>query len=147
MAISFQKWTPDTCKCVLEESHNPSDPAYGVKFSKVLSKCDDHFNTSDSNLYNVIYLNGDSDQKLKNGMYKELIENNALGLSKEVTDNLNGTTRQLKDGMDYTWRFEGRDSTRILYVKISGTTLSGATRNTLNSWIITKFGIGKVIVE
>ena len=147
MAISFQKWTPDTCKCIFEESHNPSDSSYGVKFSKVLSKCDDHLNTPDNNLYDVIYLNADSEQKLKNGIYKELTENNALGFSKEVTDDLNGTTRQLKDGLDYKWRFEGRDSARILYVKISGTTLSSSVRNTLNSWITTKFGTGKVILE
>ena len=146
MVISLMTWKPDTCGCVIEESHNPSDSNYGVKFSKVISKCSDHENLPDSAIYDTVYTNSDSDQKRKNLLEKFLIETDALGVSEEVLQDDGTPMRQFKKGITYTWNFTGKGNSRILNVALSGVTLGDPVKATINTFLSSTFGSGKVIL-
>lgn len=144
MAISLMTWTPDTCACKIEESHNPSDSEYGVKFSKVLSKCSDHQSLPDSAIYSTIYANSDSEQKRKNGMHGYLLETSDLGLSEEVVDDDGVTSRRFKPGITYEWSFTGTGSNRVLDINMKGASISLSAKNDITSFLTTKFGSDKV---
>ena len=146
MTISLMTWKPDTCDCVLEESHDPSDSSYGVKFSRVISKCSSHEDLPDNAIYGAVYSNSNSDQKRKNLLEKFLIETDSLGVSEEVLQDDGTTMRQFKKGITYTWNFTGKGNSRILNVSLSGVTLGNPVKATINTFLSSTFGSGKVIL-
>jgi len=143
MAIQVQTWKPDTCGCVFEETHDPSDANYGVKFSKVVTKCLVHQLVADANLYDEVYANPGSEQKRKNKIDAYLLTSGALGLSETVINRDGEAVVQYKSGISYNWYF---DANRVLNVTISGITLSNNLKNTIRSFCDATFGVGKVVV-
>jgi hypothetical protein len=143
MSVSFMNWKPDTCGCIIEQTHDPQDSTYGVKFSKVISRCSDHAIVPDDQLYGVIYANPGSDQKRKNLLEKYLLAN-GFNLS-DATLNPDGSiTYSWKPGIGYSWFFTGIGQDRILNLIITGVVLNGAVKNTIRTFCDTAFGPGKV---
>jgi len=146
MAIRTQNWHPDTCDCIIEQTHDPDNPAYGVQFSKVIQKCISHQNIADDQINNIVYANVDSEQKRKNGLYRKLLEDDALALF-EIVKNPDGTSvRQLKSGIGYNWSFQGLDDKRVLSISITGVALSVPVKNAIKAYCDTTFGVGKVVI-
>ena len=143
MEVRFKTWKPDTCNCVIEQTHDPQNPAHGVQFSKVIEKCIAHQNVPDDQLNGVIYANSDSDQKRKNLLMKELLGNTALKLSETVTIDGN-TIQRFKTGIDYNWSFQGLDKDRVLNISLTGITLSPTIKAIIQSYCDTTFGVGKI---
>lgn len=140
MAVQKQIWRPDTCACVIEETHDPANSAYGVQFSAVISKCVPHAAVTDANLWGVIYSNPDGENKRKNLLHKMLLETSSLNLS--ATDPISGTL-QWKPGITFSWAY---NANRQLEVTIVGFTPTTAQRNTFNNYCTNTFGANKVIL-
>lgn len=139
MAISKQIWRPDTCGCVIEELHDPSNPAFGVQFSAVINKCPAHATVADADVWGVVYANPDGENKRKNLLHKALLETSSLNLSVLAADG----TFQWKPGTTFNWSY---NANRVLEVSISGTNLTTAQRNTVNNFCTTQFGANKVVL-
>ncbi len=133
-------WRPDTCGCVIEETHDPQDSAYGVRFSAVISKCPVHAAVSDANLYGVIYSNSDGENKRKNLLDKFLRETAALSLT---TVDASGAFNY-KAGIVFNWSW---DASRNLVVSVTGVTLTTNQKNSIRAYCDANFGVGKVIVQ
>lgn len=147
MAISLMTWKPDTCDCEIEESHNPADSSYGVKFSKIFSKCPEHQSVSDNDIYDIVYANSDSEQKRKNQLEGHLLETEALGLSEEVTQEDGSKIRQFKSGIKYEWSFTGEGANRILDVTMRGISMNAAALSAINVFAASKFGSNRVSIK
>lgn len=143
MPIKLQTWKPDTCDCVIEQTHDPSDPRYGVVFSKFIEKCLVHQALSDEDAYGKIYEDFDSEQKCKNMLYGELLENTTLDLS-ELVQKEDTSFTKLKPGIFYKWQF---DKDRRLIVNIMGISLSSNHKMILQNFCDTTFSIGKVLIQ
>lgn len=139
MAVQKQIWIPDTCGCVIEELHDPANPAFGVQFSAAVHKCPAHAAVPDASLWGVLYENADGENKRKNLLHKALLETSSLNLSTLAADG----TFQWKSGVGFQWSF---DANRVLQVTITGATLTTAQRNTINNFCTTQFGAGKVVI-
>ena len=144
MAISFMNWHPDTCNCIIEQTHDPVNPAYGVQFSKVVKKCLIHEAVPDNQLNDVIYANADSDQKRKNILESYILETAALGLSNTTLNPDGSTIRIWKSGVTYKWSFTGTGENRVLNVEITGINLSSSIKNAIQNWCDSTFGMAKV---
>ena len=133
----MMRWEPDTCDCVIEETHNPSDPTYGVKFNRVITKCPAHQAIPDIDLYSVIQTNPDSEQKRKNLLETELLADDVVGVGGSLD-------RRYKDGVKYKWSF---DTNRILNVTIEGAVLTLPSKALLRTFCDNRFGSGKVVIS
>ena len=148
MAISTMTWHPDTCKCIIEETHNPEDSLYGVRFSRVISKCPIHLTVPDDQLYDVLYSGVASDQKRKNLLEKRLLETGVALKIGDATLNPDGsTTYTWKSGVKYNWSFVGVDENRVLNITITGVSLSVTEKATVQTYCDTTFGVGKVKIN
>ena len=102
--MKTQDWSPDTCKCKVREEIHPDGSR---TCALIIRKCDAHLNVADSKLYGVLYQNDDSENKTKNRVVAELMDDGEtipFGLSKE----------ELKECECY---FTGEGENRELHVK------------------------------
>lgn len=144
MPIKTQIWHPDTCplpSCVVEQTYDTADPGATMTVSTVIRKCIAHAGVADADLWHVLYLNSDSDQKRKNRTEKYLIETNALNLG---TTNPEGV-RVWVDGLDYRWSFSGVGQARVLMVGVAGVALTVAQRTLIQNALDAQFGVGRVV--
>jgi hypothetical protein len=148
MAISFMNYHPDTCKCIIEQTHNPTDPAYGIQFSRVISKCTIHQAVPDDQLNGVIHSNPASDQKRKNLLEKYLLETGvALDISDATINPDGSTTYSWKSGISYNWSFVGGDENRVLNISIIGKDLNGVAKATIQTYCNSTFGAGRIVIN
>lgn len=141
----MKTWKPDTCNCLVEEIYNGTNIVGG---GAVLKKCEDHAGVPDNELYGVLYLNPDGENKRKNQMFRILLgyeEIKDLGLE-EMKKNEKGEDAGLglKVGIDYIWSFEGTGANRVLKVEIKGANLSKIQKDAIKALSDTKFGEGKI---
>jgi hypothetical protein len=138
--VSEMIWRPDTCGCVLKETHDPEDPSYGVRFAGVVTKCPAHEAIPHTNLYGVVYANPDGENKRKNLVHKFLVEDPRLAhlARKDAKGSL-----LLKDEVEYIWEFDER---RVLKVQIKGAPLTEDHKKHIHEFANATFGQGKVIV-
>lgn len=140
MAVTKMTWRPDTCECVIEETHDPENAAYGVKFSAVIEKCAIHIAVSDANLYGVVYANSDGENKRKNLVDQFLRETSALDLTVADADG----SLIYKRGVVFNWSF---DADRNLVISVAGVTLTANQQTSIRTFADANFGAGKVIVQ
>lgn len=138
--IRKQLWRPDTCQCQIEEQYD-TEIENSSEMSQVIFKCEAHQSVSDEELYGVLYKNPDGENRVKNLMLKELLENPVLDLSQ-----VKNGAKVLKDGLDYEWSFEGEGKQRKLKINVKGVDLPKKDKDNLKSFADTKFGNGKVEV-
>jgi len=141
MPIKTQTWYPDTCRCSIEQTHNPDDSGYGVQLSKFLSKCVYHEGLSDEEAYAAIYGSPASEQKRKNLLYGHLISDVGLNLSDSVLEEGQSVIK-LKAGVTFQWNY---DDSRILNVSLGAVT--SLKKTNIQAYCDLQFGIGKVIIQ
>lgn len=148
MNIQHQNWTPDTCECTLEEEYDKDNINAVMTCSRVIKKCVAHQDILDSELYGVLYANPDGENKRKNQLHRILLGYESVkGLGLEETKiNPDGSNAGLgfKNGIEYSWSFEGTGKDRVLKAEIKGASLNAAQKNAIKALANTKFGIGKV---
>lgn len=144
--MKLQIWSPDTCKCKVEEQWDPDKLNTPFTMTQVLKKCAEHITVSDSELYGVIYANTDSEQKRKNLIEKQLLENESFGIAEEKKNPDGSSYKVFKDGITYNWSFVGEGKDRILNVEVKGVDFT-ANKDILKTFCDTAFKIGKVEVQ
>lgn len=148
----MKTWKPDTCKCNIEEIYDNGEP---IGMGTIITKCESHKDVDDSDLYNVIIRNVDSDQKRKNQTCNDIVAQHQYTLSDQektllkLLSRLNGNDNgeiNIPDSVfdpdkSFSWEF---DADRKLIVTTKGFT--NAEKNTIQDDKSAKFGSGKVEV-
>ena len=140
--IRTYRWQPDTCGCVITETHDDVLNVWSG-IPEVGGKCPVHSSVADASLYGVLHANADGENKRKNLIHKSLLESFVGTLSVSNPDG----TFSFKSGVSFTWSFSGSGAARVLTVAVVGVTLTTAQKNTLRSFCDTTFGTGKVVVS
>lgn len=116
-------WRPDTCGCAIEELYENETIIGG---GQVITKCAAHDVVPDEELYGVLYANPDGENKMKNLMHRALLGYDGLdlGVSEQKMSRHGDVVRELKEGIEFDWSFEGKGKNRKLKVGIKGKNLS-----------------------
>jgi hypothetical protein len=140
MTIQTTRWSPDTCTCVLEYTWDDTLPNDQITptYSNTISKCPDHSSQSGDTLFNIV----NEENPRKNITLQMLLDNGPSTLY----DLVGGTTRVLKKNIGFNFSWSGTAPNRVLTVSFTGITLTNAQKNTAQSVLNTRFGIGKVVL-
>ncbi len=148
MNLSRQIWRPDTCECVVEEEYDRDDFNSPFTCSAVIKKCDSHKNVDDSDLFGVLYTNPDGENKLKNLIHKQLIEDDTLGLTDSKINKDGSITKTLKENIDFNWSFTGKDYDRVININVEGNEITDIQQSMINNSItnysVNTLGLNKV---
>jgi hypothetical protein len=144
MAIRTTRWSPDTCDtppCIIEytwdDTVNQNQRTHTV--SKVLNKCTAHSAIADSTQhYNVLT----EENPRKNNGLQLVIDNAPLAFVN--VDPVSGV-KTLKDGLNLSFTVAGTQPNRVFTLIFTGTTLTQAQKDGVQSRLDTRFGAGKVI--
>ena len=114
--MHLQTWKPDTCGCVVVENV----PQTGNKtLASVTKKCPAHADVSDADLYGVLYANPDGENKVKNVVMAELMDEGvteSFRLTEKVL--INGELqKQFRAGHDCLCHFTGSGANRVLEIE------------------------------
>lgn len=153
--IRHYRWKPDTCECVINQVHDDvlnlwsAEETFTNKQGKVFEtvRCSAHASINDvEELYGVLYKNPDGENKVKNLMEKHFLEDSNAGVSEEVDDPSDSSKkiRRFKQGIKYTWRFEGTGKNRKLRCGIEGATMLKAKKDAIQNHADQAFGAGRV---
>ena len=143
MAVRTYRWKPDTCECVITETH---DDVANTWSGVPESKCPAHAAVADNALYGVLHTNPDGENKRKNLVHKALLETGSLSLSQTVIGPDGSGTLQFKPGIAFSWSWSGSNGSRVLTISVTGVTLTTAQKNTIRTYCDANFGAGKVMV-
>lgn len=114
----MQRWRPDTCGCVVLEDYDTQGNKYccGVEH-----KCEAHKNVPDDALYGILYANHDGENKVKNKVLQELLdegETEPFGISEEDVGKDGRPFKRIKKGCKCSLTFTGEGSERVLEVDV-----------------------------
>ena len=140
----MKTWSPDTCKCHVEEIYSGNTIIGG---GVILFKCLAHLGVPDSDLYGVLYSNPDGENKRKNLVIKDLVENFVGKLSETKTNPDGSTYLWFKDTVKADWAFRGVNASRILTITLTGINLTNAEKTAVSTLLAARFGAGNVILE
>jgi hypothetical protein len=104
MAPSVQIWRPDTCGCVIEQTHDPQDTSVPIGLSRVLAKCAVHAALSDAEVWDTVFDWDGGENRRKNRIRARLKE--AFGEQADIA----------------SWSFSGTGATRVITVVTVGLT-------------------------
>lgn len=141
--IHTTSWSPDTCNCIIEYTWDADTPEDGRihTASKSVRKCSAHSSIADlTQHFNTLM----DENPRKNLTLQTALENLTSQLA--ATDPASGTL-VLKNNITFNWSFSGTAPNRVLTISFTGVTLTTNQKNTLQNFLNTKFGIGKVIVQ
>lgn len=139
MKINTTRWSPDTCKCVIEYDWDvdlPADQRIHTP-SNIVKDCPEHSGLTVGNLYTKIL---DENQR-KNKFYGEIIK--LANVGEDVTQEDGTVVRQMKRGISFNFNF---DINRVLEVSVIGVNLTPPQKAALQTFADNIFGIGKVRV-
>lgn len=143
--MSLQNWTPDTCPapgCKFEQSVTDGV----ITLSRVLRKCSAHAALTDAECYAAVYADVASDQKRKNGI-EGLLRGNDVRFDFGLTTTRADGGREYKAGVAYRWSFTGTGNDRVLTIAIDGKTLTEIQKAAIRAECVSRYGVGKVVVE
>jgi len=124
MATRLQVWRPDTCGCVIEQTHDPEADPNPVGLSQVLSRCAAHTLLTDQEVWDAVWSFPVGENRRKN-----LIRNRIFTLH----------------GVEIvSFTFSGTGGARICTIVTSG--LTANQRTAAQSWADTNIGVGKVVI-
>ena len=131
------RWTPDTCSsppCIFEYTDDGN-----LTLTNTVQKCSRHSSQANSTAYtNVI-----EENQRKNISYQFVLDNSP---TTSLYDIVNGT-RQLKNGITFSWTWSGTPPNTVLTISYTGITLTTQQKNTIQSALNTRFGTGKVLIS
>lgn len=136
----MKTWSPDTCRCKIEEIYDGSTIVGG---GEVLKKCADHADLSDGELYDTI----NSENTRKNLFRRLLLGIDAPELQLGLEETKADGSKELIAGCEYVWSFEGTGKDRVLRAAIKGANLELSDKAALTVECEARFGKGKIEVE
>ena len=138
MTIKTTRWSPDTCNCVIEYTwDSESTEANRTHTLSTISKCSIHQAQSDSTAYTTVL----DENPRKNITLGLCMDNGPAALFDTNTDG----SKQLKNGISYNFSFSGTAPNRVLTISFTGITLTNQQKNTIQTVLNNRFGVGKVI--
>lgn len=142
MTIRTTRWSPDTCKCVLEYTWDDtqSENTRTHNISNVVSKCPVHqtLNTN-TDIWNVIM----EENPRKNNAFKHFLDRAPTSI---YDLDIDGVTRKLKGNISVDFNWSGTVPNRVLTITVTGTTLNNSQRNGIQNFLNNQFGAGRVIL-
>ncbi len=140
MVINITRWSPDTCDCVIEYSWDSTQPESTRvhNLSTIVSKCPAHSSLSDSQVYSIVL----EENPRKNQALQNILDNSP---TTSLYDIVSGN-RQLKQTLGFNFSWSGTAPNRVLTVSFTGISLTTNQKNTLQTFLNTKFGVGKVLI-
>ena len=142
MTINTTRWTPDTCAnppCVFEYTWDNTVPENQRvhTLSNVLQKCSRHSSQNDSTSYSNVL----EENSRKNVSYQLVLDNGPTALS----DLVNGS-RQIKNGISFSWSWSGTPPNTVLNISYAGITLTNQQKTSIQTFLDNRFGSGKVVI-
>jgi hypothetical protein len=140
MTIRTTRWTTDTCGCTVDYTVDDSQPPDSIvpSLSNVVSKCSFHSSLpTDNDVWDTLK----EENPRKNNALQHILDNGPTSLFDVV-----GTSRMLKQGITFNFSWSGTAPNRVLTVSFTGVTITTAQRNTAQTFLNNKFGVGKVIL-
>jgi len=131
------RWTPDTCSnppCIFEYTDDGN-----ATLTNTVQKCSRHSSQADSTAFSNVV----EENQRKNISYQFVLDNSP---TTSLYDIVNGT-RQLKNGITFSWTWNGTPPNTVLTITYTGITLTTAQKNTIQSALNTRFGTGKVLIS
>lgn len=139
MAIKTTRWRPkDTCDCVIEyEWDDTTSNDTRVHTFKNIIKCNAHSILADQDAYT----HASEQNRRKNITLSEALDR-FIALQETDTDG----NIVLKKGISFNYSWSGSGDSRVLTISFTGVNLTTPQKNTLQTALNTRFGVGKVIV-
>jgi len=126
MALSYMRWRPDTCRCVILQSHDPSDPGVPIALHQVESKCPAHTALSDADVWTAVWHPTTGENRgIKNRIRNRIFEQWGVEI--------------------VSFSFSGTAPNRVVTIVTQGLTQN--QRTTAQSWADTNIGVGRVIIQ
>lgn len=143
MTVNTTRWSPDTCKCILEYTWDDSisESSRTHTMSAIVQRCSAHtILANDITVYNTVT----EENPRKNISLDEILQN-APNTNWYDLDPDSGV-RVFKKNIIINWTWSGTAPNRVLTLTFTGITITTAQKNTLQSRLDTRFGTGKVVI-
>ena len=139
MVLKTNRWSPDTCSCIVEFTWDDSIPQDSRvhNISNVVQRCPAHSNLDTNTHWNVLM----EENPRKNIAIQNIIDRFPVQLSS--TGLVGGS---LKDGINIDFSLSGIIPNRVLSIDVTGITLTAIQKTNVQNTLDTRFGIGKVIL-
>jgi hypothetical protein len=135
MAQQKQRWKPDTCRCVIEQTFDSADYE-GTVVNSVVSACPAHAVMPVAERPAAAVENN----RRKNNVYRRLFE----AFQSDMFEQVNGEW-QLRSGASFTWAYVGDGAARVLQVVITGMTTQKKAQ--AQAWCDANLGVGSVVIQ
>jgi len=139
MVINTTRWSPDTCDCSIEYTWDSesSESTRVHTFSNVVNKCQAHNAITDNALFNLLM----DENPRKNIAHQLILDNGPTSLS-DIVDG----SKQLKAGITLNFSWSGTAPNRVLTISYTGITLTTNQKNSVQTFLNNRFGVGKVLI-
>lgn len=140
MTLRTTRWSPDTCDCIIDQSWDDSLPQDQIvtTLSNIVNKCSFHsILATNTGVWDSVM----DENPRKNNTLQHILDNGPNTLY-----DLQGTSRILKQTVNYNFSWSGTAPNRILTVSFTGVTLTNTQKNSIQTFLNTKFGTNKVII-
>ena len=137
MVLIENGWEPNTCKCVLKYNIELDDPQPRPRYNiQIMVNCPEHSGITDPTIFYNTMLSENQRWNKIIGRLKDQFP--------QLFDNIDGVMT-LKIGLvGISWT--GSDTTRVLVLDLSATTLTTNQKTAVQTWADTNIGVGKVLV-
>jgi hypothetical protein len=135
------RWQPDTCDCIIDFEFDADEPeSTRVHTGTVIQKdCPEHSGLGTAQaFFNAI----SNENSRKNEVQNDIMTN----ISELVDVNQDGQY-EWKNGITFSWYWEGIDNDRIIHIVITGYTLTAQQRTVLQGLADGRYGVGKVVFD
>jgi len=140
MVIKITRWSPDTCDCVIEYSWDSTTTETNRihTLDNYVKKCAFHSGlATDNDRWNTVL----EENPRKNYALQTVLDNGPAALFDTVSG-----SRVLKNGITYSWTWSGTAPDRVLTISFTGITLTQNQKNTAQTFLDNRFGVGKVLI-
>lgn len=125
MAISLMRYRPDTCRCVIIQTHDPANPSVEIALSHVDYKCIAHAGLTDAQVWEAVCSFATGENRRKNRIRNRIFEQFGVEI--------------------VSYSFSGTAPNRVLTVVTSG--LTANQRTAAQTWADTNLGAGRVVIS
>lgn len=145
MTIQTTTWSPDTCNCTLRYKWDNANPQAQVQIDIIKKSCQFHSNLL-PNIPVTFSCIMDENRK-KNSSLQYVLETAPAKLADQFTDENGIVYLQIKNGIAFSYRFDGTAPNRVLFISFLGASLSQNEKNNIQSKLNERFGTNIVVIE
>lgn len=141
MRLVRNVWHPDTCDCAIEFEFDADEPEATRTHvgTTVVKDCPEHSGLgTPQNFFTAIQ----NENSRKNEVQNDVMSN----ISALVDINQAGQY-EWKNGITFSWYWEGIDNDRVIHIVITGYTLTTQQKTTVQNIADSKYGVGKVVFD